>query len=43
MEHIESKIDIQVERFIINRFMSMPKLFDSLNIEYRLNGNMFCP
>lgn len=36
------EIDIQVERFIINRFVSMPKLFDSLGIDYRLTGNMFC-
>lgn len=43
MEHIESEIDIQAERFIINRFVSMPKLFDSLGIDYRLTGNMFCP
>lgn len=39
MEHI----DLQTERYIINRFISIPKLFDSLGIDYRINANMFCP
>lgn len=37
------KLDISTERYIINKFISMPKLFDSLGIDYRVNGNMFCP
>jgi len=37
------EIDNQIERFIINRYVSMPKLFESLGIDYRLTGNMFCP
>lgn len=36
-------IDLKTERYIINRFISMPKLFDSLGIDYRVNANMFCP
>lgn len=36
-------IDLKTERYIINRFVSMPKLFDSLGIDYRINANMFCP
>ena len=39
MEHM----DLLTERYIINRFVSMPKLFDSLGIDYRINANMFCP
>jgi len=30
-------IDLQLERFIINKYVSMPKLFDSLGIDYRIN------
>lgn len=37
------KLDLQTERYIINRFISIPKLFDSLGIDYRINANMFCP
>ena len=37
------KLDLQTERYIINRFISIPKLFDSLGIDYRINGNMLCP
>lgn len=40
---MEIKLDLSTERYIINRFMSMPKLFDSLGIDYRINGNMYCP
>ena len=40
---IIDKIDIQMERYLINRFVSMPKLFDSLDIDYRIDGNMYCP
>ena len=36
-------IDLKTERYIINRYFSMPKLFDSLGIDYRINANMFCP
>lgn len=37
------QIDLQTEKYIINKFISMPKLFDSLGIDYRINGNMLCP
>lgn len=37
------KLDLQTERYIINRFISIPKLFDSLGIDYRINGNILCP
>ena len=37
------KIDIGTERYIINRFVSMPKLFDELNIDYNLQSSMYCP
>lgn len=40
---MEKHIDIQLEKYIINRYISMPKLFDSLGIDYRINANMFCP
>lgn len=36
-------IDKKSERYLINRYFSMPKLFDSLGIEYRINSNMLCP
>lgn len=38
-----NNLDLKTERYIINRFVSMPKLFDSLGIDYRINANMFCP
>lgn len=38
-----NRIDLQAEKYIINRFVSIPKLFDSLGIDYRVDGNMFCP
>ena len=37
------KIDNQTERYVINKFMSMPKLFDRLSINYDENTTMFCP
>ena len=37
------KIDIQVERYVINKYISMPKLFDDLDIDYNEHSNMFCP
>ena len=37
------RLDLQTERYIINRFISIPKLFDNLGIDYRINGNMLCP
>lgn len=40
---MDIKVDLQLERFIINKYVSMPKLFDSLGIDYRINGNMMCP
>lgn len=44
MEHLDlNKIDIQIERYVINKFMSMPKLFDKLDIDYDENTTMFCP
>lgn len=36
-------IDKATERYIISRYISMTKLFDRLDIPYRLNGNSFCP
>lgn len=36
-------IDLLLERYIINKYISMPKLFDSLGIDYRVNANMYCP
>lgn len=40
---VEHKLDIKLERFLINKYISMPKLFDDLGIEYRTDSNMFCP
>lgn len=37
------KIDIQVERYVINKYMSMPKLFDDLGIDYNERTTMYCP
>ena len=37
------QIDLRTEKMLINRFVDMSKLFDYLGIEYRINGNMFCP
>lgn len=36
-------INITLERYIINKYISIPKLFDSLGIDYRIDGNMLCP
>ena len=41
-KHID-KVDTQLEIYIINKYFSMPKLFDELGIDYRINANMFCP
>ena len=40
---IYKTLDKKSEIYLINRYFSMPKLFDSLGIEYRVNANMFCP
>ena len=40
---ILNKIDLPLEKYLINRFISMPKLFDSLGIDYRINSNIYCP
>lgn len=40
---MEVKLDLSAERFIINKFVSIPKLLDSLGIDYRINSNIFCP
>ena len=37
------ELDLKSEKYIINTYVSMMKLFDRLHIDYRLNGNMFCP
>ena len=37
------KIDTQTEKYVINKFISMPKLFDRLGISYDENTTMFCP
>ena len=39
MEHL----DVQTQRFLINKFIFMDRLMDMLNIDYRVNSNMFCP
>ena len=39
---IES-LDLQSEKYVINRFIPMTALFKRLRINYRTNGNMFCP
>ena len=36
-------IDKSTERYIISRYMDMTKLFNRLDIDWTLNGNMFCP
>lgn len=38
-----NKIDLQIERYVINKYISMPKLFDDLGISYSENTTMFCP
>ena len=38
-----NRIDLQTEKYIINKYISMTKQFDQLDIDYRINGNMFCP
>ena len=44
MEHLNlNKIDTQIEKYVINKFISMPKLFDKLDIDYDENSTMFCP
>lgn len=40
---MEEKINTTLERYIINKYISMPKLFDYLGIDYRINANMYCP
>lgn len=42
-DFVVEDLDIQSEKYIINTYVSMMKLFDRLHIDYRLNGNMFCP
>lgn len=37
------KIDITMERYIINKYISMTKLFDELKIDYRTDSNFYCP
>jgi len=37
------KLDLQIERYIINKYISIPKLMDFLGLEYRVGGNIFCP
>lgn len=37
------KLDLQIERYIINKYISIPKLMDFLGLEYRIGGNIFCP
>lgn len=36
-------LSIRTQRYIINKYIRMDKLMDMLNIEYRVNANMFCP
>lgn len=35
-------MDKKTERYIINRFVSIPKLLDSIGKEYRTDGNFYC-
>lgn len=39
----ENKIDVVLERKIINHYIKMTDLFDKLGIEYSEHSNMFCP
>lgn len=39
----ENKIDVALERKIINHYILMTDLFDKLGIEYSEHSNMFCP
>lgn len=39
----ESRIDLNLERKIINHYIKMTDLFDKLGIEYSEHSNMFCP
>ena len=39
----ENKIDVVLERKIINHYILMTDLFDKLGIEYSEHSNMFCP
>lgn len=36
-------IDKATERYLISRYVDMTKLFNRLDIDWTLNGNMFCP
>lgn len=36
-------IDLQTEKFIINKFIKLPNLLNDLDIDYRFEGNFFCP
>lgn len=36
-------IDLKLERYLINKYISMPKQFDSLGIDYKLTSTTYCP
>ena len=38
-----NKLDLSTEKYIINKFVSMPKLFDDLDIDYNIQTTMYCP
>lgn len=38
-----NRIDEQIVRYTINKYISMPKLFDSLGIPYNEYSTMYCP
>ena len=40
---MEEKIDLLLEKKIINTYIRMTDLFDKLGIEYSEHSNMYCP
>ncbi len=40
---MENKIDLILEKKIINTYIKMTDLFDKLGIEYSEHSNMYCP
>lgn len=36
-------LDLSTEKYIINKYISMPKLFDDLGFDYSVQTTMFCP
>ena len=39
----ENDIPFRVKKYVVNKFISLPKLLKKLGYEVRENGSMYCP